>query len=151
MSQKIDILELLDSGYREFCEAFEGLNDVQMSEIWLGDWSVHDILAHVAGWHRVMSGALDRVAQGERPTPEGVDYSDTDAWNDGFSQEQKGVSSKAIVTELQAAFDAFRSAVVTVGDDRFEPGRTVDRIIRVNAIDHYVEHGGQINNWRQKL
>lgn len=150
MSQKTEILELLDSGYIEFRKTFEGLDDVQMAQIWLEDWSVHDILAHVAGWHRVMTGSLDRVARGERPTPEGVDYSDADAWNEGFSKEKKGISPRAMVNELQEAFEAFRSAVDTVPDDRFEPGRTVDRLIRVNAIDHYVEHGTQITLWREK-
>ena len=33
------------------------------------------------GWLREMTPALERLTRGERPTPEGIDWSNVDAWN----------------------------------------------------------------------
>src|SRR5678816_2213602 len=57
--------ELLNEAAREYKalhEALQGLNETQMTEVWLGTWSVRDIVAHIAGWHQEMSPALERLA-----------------------------------------------------------------------------------------
>ena len=68
--------------YKALHETLQGLNETQMTEVWLGTWSVRDIVAHIAGWHQEMSPALERLARGERPVPEGVSYEDVDGWNE---------------------------------------------------------------------
>jgi hypothetical protein len=52
------------------------------------------------------------------------------------------------VQELQNAFEAFRSALEAVPEDRVEPGRTVDRLVHSSGIDHYREHAAEIRAWR---
>ena len=151
MSHKDTLLKQLDGGFNAFKELYVGLNDVQMTQTWLGDWCLRDILAHVAGWHWEMSGALERIARGERPTPEGVDYSNTDEWNKHFVAEKGALAPAQMVADVDQSFAAFRAAADTVPEDRFEPGRTVDRLLHANGIDHYMEHGGQIKEWRESL
>ena len=151
MANKEDLLKRLDDGYAAFRETFAGLSDVQMTQTWLGDWCVRDILAHIAGWHREMSGGLERMARGERPTPEGVDYSDPDPWNERYAAEKRSLSPAEMVADLDASLATFRAAAAALPEDRFEPGRTVDRLMHINGIDHYIEHGDQIKQWRQSL
>ncbi|HXH21244.1 MAG TPA: maleylpyruvate isomerase N-terminal domain-containing protein, partial [Dehalococcoidia bacterium] len=107
--------------------------------------------SHVAGWHREMAGALERMGRGERPTPEGVDYSDADSWNAKFSSAAANTSPAAMLQELEASFQTFRSAAAALGEDRFEQGRTVDRIVHTTGVNHYLEHGEQIREWRKKI
>lgn len=151
MSLKDDLLKQLDEGYPAFKQTFAGLTDEQMSRVWLGTWSTKDLLSHVAGWHSEMSKGLERVAQGQRPTPEGVDYSNGDAWNAKFATDKKSLTPQQMVAELDASFAAYRKAAASIPDARYEPGRTVDRMIHTNAIDHYKEHGKQIQDWRKTL
>ena len=43
--------ELLNEAAREykgFHEALQGLNESQLTEVWLGTWSVKEIVAHIA-------------------------------------------------------------------------------------------------------
>ena len=71
MSRKNDLLREAALQYRAFHEAMHGLNEEQLTEMWLGAWSIRDIIAHIAGWHREMTPALERLASGQRPISRG--------------------------------------------------------------------------------
>jgi hypothetical protein len=151
MAYKDELLRELDEGFAAFKRETDGLSDAQMLQVWLGDWNTRDLLAHVAGWHREMAGALERMGRGERPTPEGVDYSDPDPWNAKFAESRSGLTPAQVRAELDDSFGVFRAAASALGEERFEPGRTVDRIIHASGIHHYQEHGKQVREWRKTL
>jgi len=151
MSYKDDLLQRLDAERAAFKQALAGLSEEEMTHVWLGSWSVKQILAHVAGWQREMKPALDRVSRGERPTPEGTDYSDVQPWNEGFVERQKELSVAELLKELDDAFVAYRAAAVSVPEERFEPGRAVDRMLHASGVGHYREHRGEIETWRKSL
>ena len=151
MAYKDELLQKLDEGFATFKQDIAGLSDEQMQKVWLDQWNTRDLLAHVAGWHREMSGALERMGRGERPAPEGVDYSDSDSWNAKFSSAKSATPPGEMLTELDASFQAFRAAAAALPEDRFEQGRTVDRMVHTTGINHYIEHGEQIREWRKTL
>ena len=151
MPDKEPLLEELDEGYHALTRSIAGLSDAEMTTAWLGDWAVKDVLAHIAGWHREMAGALGRMARGERPTPEGVDYASPDPWNARFAAERKAMSPAEAVADLDASFAAYRAAAAALPEDRFAPGRTLDRMLHASGIDHYAEHVKEIREWRATL
>ena len=69
---KQSVLNELQSAFDELVASFKGLDERAMNVVVLGTWSVKDILAHIAGWQHEMTGALERMARGEKPVPEGV-------------------------------------------------------------------------------
>ncbi|MBE0607887.1 MAG: hypothetical protein IH609_00765, partial [Dehalococcoidia bacterium] len=75
MATKAEALAALDSGYQKFRAPLAALDDAAYAEPWLGTWNLSQCLAHMEGWYREMTAAIERVGRGERPTPEGVDYS----------------------------------------------------------------------------
>ncbi len=96
MTSKAEALAALDSGYTEFRTPIADLDSAAFEETWLGTWNLSQCLAHMAGWYREMTGAIDRVARGEAPVPAGVDYGDTETWNAKFTAEAKvGRDSRA--------------------------------------------------------
>jgi len=145
-----DILKSLDTEFDALLTTVAGLSDEQMTRVWFGEWGVRDILAHVAGWHREMAAAFERIARGERPVPEGVDYSNADPINARFAEAQSGADATGIMAELKASKDAFVAAAHTVPEDRFEEGKTAYRILHTTGIDHYHEHEPAIREWRQR-
>ena len=68
---KQSLLLELQAGFDELLAAVKGLDERAMTGVFYGTWSVKDILAHIAGWHHQMTGAMERMARGEKPTPEG--------------------------------------------------------------------------------
>jgi hypothetical protein len=143
--------ELLNEAAREYQalhEALQGLNETQMTEVWLGTWSVRDIVAHIAGWHQEMIPALERLARGERPVPEGVSYDDVDGWNARFAAAWRATPVADVLLELDRTHEAFLRAADAVPGDRFQMARTAWKIVDGNSAHHYREHGEQIRSWR---
>src|SRR2546429_3897720 len=85
MSPKDELLIRAAQEYKTFYQALDGLNEADLTEVWLGGWSIKEIVAHMVGWHRELTPALERIARGERPIPAEVSYADVDAWNARFA------------------------------------------------------------------
>jgi hypothetical protein len=143
--------ELLNEAAREY-NAFEaaihGLNEVQLTEVWLGTWSIREIIAHMSGWHREMGPALERLARGEKPLPDGASYDDVDAWNTRFVAAKQDWPLDEVLLELDKSHEYFMHMAAKVPDERIQPGRTAYRIIDLNSAHHYREHADQIRAWR---
>ena len=155
MSDKKATLKLMEQEYDNLRKTIDGLDDAALTRVWFGAWSVKDIIAHVAGWEREMGGALERMARGERPTKEGVDYSDADAWNAKFSQAASDAVPSAVVSSWQETHANYVKAARAVADDRYgtkDDGspNTVNRLLETSGYGHYREHAAQIKEWRQK-
>jgi hypothetical protein len=146
---KDTLLQQLDDGFQSLIASVDGLSDEQMLMVWLDGWGVRDILAHTAGWHREMSKAFERIARGERPVPEDVDYSNFDSWNASFATMAKDIPPQEVLRELRESQKAYRDAAAAVPEDRFEEGRAAHRIVHLTGIDHYAEHAANIREWRQ--
>jgi hypothetical protein len=145
---KVELLNQAAVEYNGFEQAIHGLNEDHLLEVWLGTWSVRDILAHLSGWHREMAPALERLTRGERPVPAGVSYDDVDAWNARFVAAKRDWPLAEILLELDRSHEAFMHAAAGVPEERIRPGSTAYRIIDACTASHYQEHGDQIRAWR---
>jgi hypothetical protein len=145
---KQEILTELDRSYDELQGALRQVNELATGEQWYGTWNAKQILAHMIGWDEEMSAALERVARGERPVPEGVDYNATDRWNAEFAEKFASGSWGDVLKRFEAAHAKFRSALDKISDEeRFAEGKTAYRIAHASAIDHYREHSQAIREW----
>jgi hypothetical protein len=148
MTPKQELLNQAAREFKAFHESLQGLNEEHLNEVWLGTWSIKDIVAHISGWHREMGPALDRLARGERPVPEGVSYDDIDAWNAKFVAARRSGEAADLLLELDKSHEQFMHLADAVPEARFEPGKTAYRIVDGNSAHHYKEHGEQIRAWR---
>ncbi len=116
---KADLLSAAESQYKALRAALEGLDERQLTEVWLGVWSIKEIVAHISGWHRELGPALERMARGERPMPEGVSYDDADAWNAKFAAA-RARRPRALARGLHARRGGRPGRAVPAGEDRVE-------------------------------
>ena len=154
-ADKASTLKLVDDGYNDLRKAIDGLDNKQLDQTWYDRWSVKQIIAHVMGWEREMTGALERIARGERPTVEGVDYSDGDAWNAKFAHDWTPISGNTVLAAWGQAHMAFVKAARSVADERYgtkEDGtpNTINRLLETTGYGHYKEHIGPILEWRKQ-
>ena len=152
------LLREMEAGFADLLSTVDGLSEEQMTRVWYGDpstslrtgWSARDILAHIVGWHREEIAMLERMARGERPVPESADYTDDDAWNARFVAKWRAASAGEVLAELKAIKEAYVAAAVRLPEERFEEGRTAQRLVRQGCIAHYREHAGEIREWRER-
>lgn len=151
MTSKAEVLSTLETRYRDFHTKIAALPDDAYRETWLGEWNLEQVLAHMAGWFGEMTRGIERVGRGERPTPEGVDYSDEDAWNARFaSQARPGREGLRV---FDAAHAAYLAAAKALPDEQFgmdpEKGRPKigTRLVQGAGIGHFEEHQPQLDTW----
>ncbi len=148
--EKQAALDQLSGGFDTLLKAIEGLDERAMTKVFFGEWSVKDILAHIAGWQHQMTGAMERMARGEKPTPEGVDYSDSDGWNARFAGAMKAQNATTVVADLKQSFANYRRAAEAIPAERYGEGKTINRLIETSGTGHYAEHLPAIQEFKSK-
>ena len=148
MGAKHELLQRADQDYEGLKEAIKGLDDAQMSQVWLGSWGVREIVAHATGWHREMIPALERLGRAEAPYPDGA-YDDFDSWNARFVEARKGRSSADILRELDSSHRELLGAASRLPDEHFGEGKPASELLDGITASHYREHAEQIRQWRR--
>ena len=149
MGEKETLVKDLDGEYGRLSGILASLNDADKVRPMLDEWSVKDILAHVAAWLREGTGALERLARGERATPGSLD-DDVDARNARFVEQRRGASVQEMQTEFRLAKEAFVRAMQALPEERFAEGKTARRIVYEEGVDHFKEHAQQILEWKER-
>jgi uncharacterized damage-inducible protein DinB len=153
------IIEANAKARAELLEAIDALPAERRVEGWFGpnEWSVKDVLAHLARWQEGWSHALRIAAEGERPSIPGYtpNRDDPDAANDVYNAdsvaEMRDDPWETVVTRLRAAREAHDEAVRglrVLEPERYAEGRTLRILSDAAAHDH--EHIGSILAWRRE-
>ena len=145
---KAQALQQVNEEFRKLMGTIDGMDEAAMSERFYGDWATKDILAHIAGWHEQMTAALERMSRGERPTPEGVDYGDADAWNARFASAMRAQDATTVVAALRQSFANYVRAAESIPADRFGEGKTVNKLLEASGYGHYREHAPAIAEFK---
>lgn len=150
MTAKDLLIRETEDEYGVLRRALVGLSDADLRRPWCGRWGVREILAHIAGWQRELAPALERLARGERPIPEGVRYDRFDDWNARFVSARRGLTVEGVRAELDATHRALVAAAERVPERRFAPGKTAATLLVGVGPGHYREHTGEIRAWRRR-
>lgn len=141
----------LDGARAEFLDALADVDaDLATVPGVMDDWSVRDLVVHVAAWCEHGSAALDLAAAG-RGDEFAYSKLDTDAMNERFLADGRATSPADALRREEASFGAFRARVAALPDAmldrRLGNGDTVEQLIRYDGPDHYAEHTGHLRAW----
>jgi hypothetical protein len=103
-------------------------------------WTYQSLVAHIAAWHRATVTRLQRFRAEGGPVslPElGTD----DEFNARVARDSAGKTPDAVLSELDASWDAVRAEISALTDDDLSThdGWAV-ALVRMNTYDHYDEH-----------
>lgn len=149
MPSRDELIRELDNAYNEFRSTVEDLEERVFERKWLDNrWGVREIVAHLTGWHGQLSKGLERMARGEKATPEGEDWTDFDSYNATFAEHAKGKRRDEVLSELDAAVNAFKQSAMKLPEERFTEGRTAAALFNAAGISHFKEHTEMVRSWR---
>lgn len=146
-----ELLERLDASRGAFLDALEAVDaDLVTVPGVMGDWSVRDIVVHVAAWAEHATNALDLAVSG-RGGEFAYSTAETDAMNVRILEEARRTSPSAALEREEAAFSALRARVASLDPAllplRLGNGDTVAEVIAYDGPDHYAEHTEHLRAW----
>jgi len=145
-----ELLSQLEAARQELVAALQGLPEEKMTTPMLGEWSVRDVLAHIAAWDEVAAQDLRRLAKGRVPTVAAIrGQEDVDRWNGFFVAARRPFPLSQVLAELEENRAYLRQVLAELPEALFgegQPGRTFCEI----PARHDREHAEQIRRWRQE-
>lgn len=124
-----------------------------------GQWSVKDIMAHVAKWELICARWLEECLRGETPQPsERLDRTS----NDRIYEKYRDRSLPEVRRIFDSAHQHFLHQVNLLAEAYSEddlnaphrfawteswPGFSLIAAIADNSYEHYQDHGAQIQSW----
>lgn len=140
------ILERIDQSWLALQAAIDGVPEERMTEPGVcGEWSVKDLLGHVAVWDAYVVAVSRRFLAGEVPGT--VDW-------EGINEREAAARVDRSVAEQRAEMDRVHAAMVEfVAALQPKELRTkgVRPRIRVDTYEHYDEHATDIRAWRERV
>ena len=146
-----DLLPALDAARDDFLAALDEVDrDLVTVPGVVGEWSVRDLVVHVAAWAEHAAAALDLATAG-RGSEFAYSTGDTDAMNAKILADGRSTSPAAALAREESAFTALRDRVAALDssllDLRLGNGDTVAEVIRYDGPDHYAEHTAHLREW----
>ena len=151
MSRTQDLVAELASEHDAFHDALEAVDlDLVTVPGVVEDWSVRDLVVHVAFWAEHAVQALHLASEG-RGAEFAYDSGQTDAMNARLFEESRSTTADAALEREERAFEAFEGALAGLDastlDLRLGNGDTVAEVIRYDGPDHYAEHTAHLRAW----
>jgi len=148
---KADFLERMRTARAALNEAISGLTEDQMSQdIVAGEWSVKDIIAHLAAWQGEVVVALERVG----PADSGalIDES-VDQWNARRVDERRRLPLVDVIQEFQDTHDKLLTLLAARSDERIPLGPAGwDETSKLWWLtEHDSEHTEAVRAYRRRL
>lgn len=151
MSRLDPILTELTSERDAFLAALD-LVDLELVTVpgIVNDWSVRDLVVHVAFWaeHATEAIRLAAAGNGDQFT---YDTAETDAMNARLLEESQTTTPDAAIEREERAFEAFATALgatdPTLLDLRLGTGDTLTQVVAYDGADHYREHTTHLRAW----
>jgi hypothetical protein len=149
VSDREEVYSPLEEARQELLGAIDGLTPEQMAVPVFADWSVKDILAHIASWEEYALPDFQRVARGHMPALASFRERDLDTWNALVMSLRRNFSLEQVMYELEANHKATIAALDALPDDRLPQGQFAHIWATVTA-GHDRQHSEDIRKWRQK-
>jgi hypothetical protein len=148
---RAQLISRLEAGWRRLEAACEGLPDAVIDEPGVtGDWSVRDVLGHIATWEEEALKHLPSVLAGRRPPRYSVTYGGIDAFNATRREQLRGLSSEDLQRRRRETHSRLLDFLAGVPEEYFQREGRFRRRLRLDTYAHYALHAQAIKTWRTK-
>ena len=151
-SDREQLLGELEKARSELRASYQGLSEEQMMRLGaVGEWSVKDVLSHVASWEEVVLPDLARLARGDTPALVSIDLESAnfDSANAVIMSQRRNLPLGQVLRELDIDRADVMAAVGRLPDSALAEGQFARVLIQITAA-HDREHAEGIFEWRRK-
>ena len=157
-TNKAELLEKMRSGYAAFEALLGPLSKTQLTTPGVnGDWSIKDMLAHIATWQARATQILEAALRNEKPQldPPIQNDEDMNRFNDERFIANRPLPLDQVWRDFRASYQQCLTAVEALGEEdlfnaeRFAwmKGDALWRLVEGDSFGHYDEHAPMIEKW----
>ena len=138
----------IEGAWGELHEALDGLTDEEMSAPGaVGEWSVRDLLAHVATWEEEALKALPVIVRGGK-LPRYASVGGIDAFNARQQEAKRHLTLEHLRLEMAATHQRLLALLDRVPESAYrQEGRFLKRL-RLDTYGHWRLHTEDVRRWR---
>lgn len=153
---KATLIQRIREERERLLRALEGLPPEALErELVFGEWTVKDILAHLAVWQGRLITLLFQLEQGRRPKDLELSEAEVDALNERFYRAQKDRPLERVLADFHGTYQQLLKRLERLSDeDLNQPGRfpglsqPLWELIAADTFEHDAEHRADIECWR---
>lgn len=153
------VLKKIKQEHTKLTAAVHGITtEVISTQPIMNDWTIKDMLGHVALWYRVALTFVNEYLERGVPRMMSVTGFSVDEFNERELKLRREWSLDFVINEFESAYQALLDAAEKLDDEQlnaqlaapWEEGVTMERLIAVNSYEHEPEHTAQIKAWLEK-
>jgi hypothetical protein len=136
---KQEALRRVGESWTDLMAAFAGIPPERVNDAGVtGDWSIKDLVAHIAFWDGQAEIEAERLALGDRPRSIDVE---------ALNEREQAASAKRGFDEVWQELEYTHQRMLT----KLKELPALDpRSVGVDTFDHYAEHAAEIRAWRER-
>jgi uncharacterized protein (TIGR03083 family) len=145
---KETLFNRIEDGWKDLHDVLDGLTDEEMSAPGaVGEWSVRDLLAHVATWEEEALKALPIIVQGGK-LPRYASVGGIDAFNAREQEAKRSLSLDRLRIDMAATHQRLLALLDRVPESAYrKEGRFLKRL-RLDTYGHWRLHTEDVRRWR---
>ena len=152
MTVKADVLRSLDQAWDDLSGLIESIPEPEMRQQGVvDDWSIKDLLGHMAFWSNRAANTLNEVSAGRGDQVPGPQTeAELNEWNAREASAREGKDLPQLRDEWEKAHQAARAALETFPEDKLDQpfkDHTVVFSYGADTFAHYQEHAIHIRAW----
>jgi hypothetical protein len=143
MATKRELMEAEGAGWSELCSFLNSMDAARLEQPGCeGEWSVKDLMAHLAGWFAETVQVLEQIRYGTyRP----FDY-DVDELNERFIEANRDQPEPVVRAEMVAS----RNRMLEEFNLLPELTPVAEEWFRESGPEHYQEHLPRLREWAKE-
>ncbi|MGD8760323.1 MAG: DinB family protein [Anaerolineales bacterium] len=145
------LLKKIDRAWEAFTASYAGLSDDELMQPGVtGNWSVKDIIAHVACWEEEALTNLPIILAGEKPPKYSHMYGGIDAFNAQRTEQARKLSLSEVLQRQEETHRRLIEFIQRAPEYQITTETRFRRRLRLDTYRHYPEHTEAIQKWRER-
>lgn len=154
---KNELIQRLEESREQFLESLEGLTEEEMLAPGVcGDWSIKDVLIHLARWEAELVKLLWQASRGQRPTSVHFNGEEVDAINARWFSQSVERTLESALEDFHGVRNQAIRRVEAFSEKELNDTRRFTWLkdkplwewVENDSFGHEAEHGAEITAWR---
>lgn len=149
---KAELLRRIEDGRQEIVSLWAGASDEQLTARPgpQADWSIKDLMAHLAFWEGTLLENVPLALHGEKPADDNVDETNARVFTRNLDRSLADVRQ-----EFERSLEQVRELIQSLSDEALgQPGpwdsEVIWQYILGETADHYQQHIDDVRRWRAR-